>query len=131
MTKKEAIQAMLEGKKITADDWHSGEYIYFNEDGSFVNQRGNEANLNGCKSLEYKEYIELVDWNTAYNHMSNGGIVKYISTSDIVYMYKIINEYLYVKDTTNRDLRWELSVRQYNNLISFKFQLLEREDDED
>ena len=32
MNTKEAIQAMLDGKKVTCKEWDDGEYIYFDGD---------------------------------------------------------------------------------------------------
>ena len=45
MNTKEAIQAMLDGKKVRMPNWHKKEYIYF--DGAFFrDEKNNKIYLN-------------------------------------------------------------------------------------
>ena len=45
MTTKEAIQAMLDGKKVKMPNWYKKQYIYFDED-FFRDEENNQIDLN-------------------------------------------------------------------------------------
>ena len=61
MTNKEALQALLGGKKIRQINWQKTTYIYFDseKDGLLLND-GSFAYLHFTDEVEYEEYKELL-----------------------------------------------------------------------
>lgn len=64
MTNKEALQALLDGKKIRRESWNKGEYIYFDTDVGYI--RDNDHNHSefccSCPNWEiYKEPKSILD----------------------------------------------------------------------
>lgn len=61
MTNKEALQALLDGKKIRQTNWQKNRYIYFDseKDGLLLND-GSFAYLHFTDEVEYEEYKELL-----------------------------------------------------------------------
>lgn len=57
MTTKEAMEALLEGKKITHPNWDEGEYVFLGDDGCIKDETGNNSfSLSNNNKYEiYKE----------------------------------------------------------------------------
>lgn len=55
MNAKEALKALLEGKKVTCEHWDDHQFIYFSEDGKF---RGEDEEL-----YEWNEYTSTDGWS--------------------------------------------------------------------
>lgn len=61
MTNKEAMQALLDGKKIRQTNWQKNKYIYFDsEENSLLFNDGCFAYLPFTIDTEYEEYKELL-----------------------------------------------------------------------
>lgn len=58
INKKEAIKLMLDGKKVTHDDWKKESYIYIDKNGTIKDECNEEMNLNFFPVEGWKEYIE-------------------------------------------------------------------------
>ena len=70
MTKKEAILAMLEGKKVRSSIWRVDEFLYFDDECSaFMDEDGEEHDINGLTEGAWGEYKELVTFHKALEHM--------------------------------------------------------------
>ena len=122
MTKKEAIQAMLEGKKVRKTDWKSKAFIYFNEDYNMVDDKNCMCSFDGVNNEENgEEYIDYVDWDTAYNHMLKGGVAAIEKRKHTLWE----NLLMYFNGEG-----WEECTYLYNILSQAKWRLLESEDDE-
>jgi len=117
MTKKEAIMAMLEGKKVRKTDWKSKAFIYFNEDYNMVDDKNCMCSFDGVSNEEnWEEYIDYVAWNIAYEHMLKGG------TAWSQGLYRIEKGILKVKFGHGT---WQESTVKFNEAARAKWKLLE------
>lgn len=80
MTDKEILKALLEGKKLTSKEWDKGEYIYLNNSGDLVDEKGDKIFFTMETSYSFvfdgdslQEYIQYGDFAQAMNHIVNGG----------------------------------------------------------
>ena len=95
MTKKEWLQALLDGKTMTSDE-ASGEPICFNSNGNFeyIDQCGEhylQVNINAHKS-NLREYFEYPMWFECISkHCDNGMIVKFESLTKGILVKKADN----------------------------------------
>ena len=77
MTTKEIMEALLQGKKLRSIEWKKEEYVCLNEKGNLIDEKGHSHSLYLLSSVEnFEEYNECVDFNTALNHMLDGGKAK-------------------------------------------------------
>ncbi len=73
MTTREIMELLLKGKKLRNILWDKEEYVCLDKEGNLIDEKGNLL-LNCIDKIE--EYIEYVDFNTALNHMLDGGKAK-------------------------------------------------------
>lgn len=76
MNDKELMIALLAGKKITNQCWDNDMYVKLNEKGNLVDKDGKIADVYLHDTENWKEYVEYVDFNTAMQHIANGGRAK-------------------------------------------------------
>ncbi len=81
MTTKEIMELLLKDKKLTSKNWRKNQYIYLDKSGNLVDEKGEPIFFSIVRSYSFdtnslEEYIEYVDFNTALNHMLNGGKAK-------------------------------------------------------
>ncbi len=77
MTTKEIMEALLQGKKLRGIEWKKEEYVYLDEKGNLIDEKGCSHSLYVLTPVEnFEEYNEYVDFNTALNHMLDGGKAK-------------------------------------------------------
>ncbi len=77
MTKKEAIKAMLEGKKARKKDWETGKYIYYDDKSyCFLNEEEMRVDLNAWIGDDWEIYENKVDkWLWAYRDIFGQWVV--------------------------------------------------------
>ena len=86
MNTKEAIQAMLEGKKVRAIDWNKECYILFNGD-MFVDEEGEHFSEFTSYSSIWEIYEEPKPVQTVTIEkwlLTDGTLIDAVETSDIV-----------------------------------------------
>ena len=76
MNNKEAMTALVEGKKIRDKYWNLNVYVKLNEEGNIIDYLNNSIALRFHEGGVWEEYIEYVDFNTAMQHIANGGRAK-------------------------------------------------------
>ena len=86
MNLREAFEALLEGKKIRYKKAKPGTYMYM-KDGKLIDQDNMNIALFDVWT-EYEEYITLVDFNKAMQHVANGGKAKRVRWKVVI----LINE---------------------------------------
>lgn len=61
MNTKEAMEALLEGKKVTSSSWEKGQYIFLDEDGKIKDDENNYFHINNRTPYElYEEPKQIV-----------------------------------------------------------------------
>ena len=75
MNNKEAMTALVEGKKIRDKYWNLNAYVKLNEEGNIIDYLNNSIALRFHEGGVWEEYIEYVDFNTAMQHAADGGRV--------------------------------------------------------
>jgi hypothetical protein len=77
MTTREIMELLLKDKKLRSTGWGEEEYVCLDEEGNLIDEKGNLHSLHLLSCIDnLKEYIEYVDFNTALDHMINGGKAK-------------------------------------------------------
>ncbi len=80
MTEKQIMEALLQGKKLRDINWSNGKYVYLDDKGNLLGEKRKSYLLylldDDKIQNQYIEYIEYVDFNTALNHMLDGGKAK-------------------------------------------------------
>ena len=74
MNARQAMELLLEGKKIRGKVWIKGTHMYLDKFGDLVNSLGRKTDFSSYDDFE--EYEELTDFPTAMNHIANGGKAK-------------------------------------------------------
>ena len=74
MTDKELMLALLAGKKMKTKN--GDDYIFINEEGNIENSKYKFLKKYFFPANDYEEYVEYVDFQTAMQHIANGGMAK-------------------------------------------------------
>lgn len=98
MNKKQAIEAMMQGKRVSKTEWSRSEYIHY-KDTHFVNERNKEENINLYHDENWTIYNPFISFDSAIAHMKEGGQAVHDG-----YVYKVINDNLMYDDKGSFEL---------------------------
>ena len=112
MNNKEAMTALVEGKKIRDKYWNLNAYVKLNEEGNIIDYLNNSIALRFHEGGVWEEYIEYVDFNTAMQHIANGGMAKrknwkwsiYINPDSVLEKIKVYNSPYSQYEVTKKDI---------------------------
>ena len=110
MNDKELMLALLAGKKMKTKN--GDDYIFINEEGNIENNKYKFLKKYFFPANDYEEYVEYVDFNTAMQHIANGGRAKrkgwkwsiYIDPDSVLEKIRVYDNHYATYEVTKNDI---------------------------